>query len=121
VLVGTTSTDGSVSNYGTVVAGLFKSFSGQTASTASGTYVTLFNASSGTIASYLVTVWISADDVNNYQANIIVNTQSGSSTKVSVIVAGNLLQFQMSGYSVQARQNSGGASTISWSAIRISA
>jgi hypothetical protein len=121
LLVGSTSTAGSVGNYGVVLGGYFKSFSGTTASTASGTYVTLFTASAGTISSYLVTVWISADDVNNYQANVIVNTQAGSSTKVSVIVSGNLLQFQMSGYSLQARQNSGGASTISYSAIRISA
>lgn len=119
LLVGSTSTSGSVGNYGLVLGGVFRSFAGQTASTASGTYVTLFTASSGTISSYLVTVWISADDVNNYQANVIVNTQAGSSTKVSVIVAGSLLQFQMSGYDFQARQNSGGASTISWSAIRI--
>jgi hypothetical protein len=120
-LVGTTSTAGSVSNYGLVLGGVFRSFSGQTASTASGTYVTLFTASSGTIACYLVTVWISADDVNNYQANVIVNTQAGSSTKVSVIVAGSLLQFQMSGYALQARQNSGGSAPISYSAMRISA
>jgi hypothetical protein len=120
LLVGTTSTSGSVSNYGTVVGGLFKSFSGVTASTPSGTFVTLFTASSQ-FSGYIVTVYIAANDVNNYQSVVMVNTQAGSSTKVSVIVSSGLLSFQMSGYNLQAAQSSGNASTISYSAIRIAA
>jgi len=120
LLVGTTSTSGSVSNYGTVVGGLFKSFSGVTASTPSGNFVTLFTASSQ-FSGYIVTVYIAANDVNNYQSVVMVNTQAGSSTKVSVIVSSGLLSFQMSGYNLQASQSSGNASTISYSAIRIAA
>jgi hypothetical protein len=118
LLVGATSTIGTVGNYANVLGGVFKSFSGSV-SAATNTYVTLFGASGGTIASYLVTVWVSADDVGNYQANVIVNTQGGTSTKVTTLVAGSLLGFQMSGYNFQATQNSGGTATINYSAIRI--
>jgi len=118
LLVGTTSTSGSVGNYANIVGGVFRSFSGSVVA-ATNTYVTLFGASGGTIASYLVSVWVSADDVVNYQANVIVNTQGGTSTKVTTIVGGNLLAFQMSGYNLQAAQLSGGTATISYSAIRI--
>jgi hypothetical protein len=118
LLVGSTSTAGSVGNTRTVLGGLFRSFAGS-ASAATDTFVTLFAASAGTISSYLVTVWVSADDVGNYQANVIVNTQGGSSTKVTTIVAGSLLAFQMSGYNFQAKQTSGGTATIEYSAIRI--
>jgi hypothetical protein len=121
LLVGTTATTGAVSNYATVVGGLFRSFSGNTGAVASNTYTTLFTASSGTVASYLVTVWLIADDVANYQANVIVNTQGGTSTKVTTIVSGNLLVFQMSGYSLQAAQLSGAAGNIYYSVIRIAA
>jgi hypothetical protein len=120
LLVGATSTSGTVGNYANVLGGLFKSFSGSV-SAATNTYVTLFGASGGTIASYLVSVWVGADDVANYQANVIVNTQGGSSTKVTTIVSGNLLIFQMSGYNLQAAQLSGGTATINYSAIRIGA
>jgi hypothetical protein len=119
-LVGATSTSGTVGNYATVLGGLFRSFSGSV-SAATNTYVTLFGASGGTISSYLVSVWVSADDVVNYQANVIVNTQGGSSTKVTTIVGGSLLLFQMSGYNFQAAQLSGGTATINYSAIRIGA
>ena len=118
-LVGSTSTAGSVGNYATVLAGVFRSFSGTVSSVATNTYTTLFAASTGAISSYLVTVYVSADDVNNYQANVIVNTQGGTSTKVTVIASGSLLEFRMSGYNFQARQNSGGSASISYSAIRI--
>jgi hypothetical protein len=96
---------------------VFKSFVGS-AVAATNTYVTLFTAPSG-FSSYLITVWIGADDVANYQANIIVNTQPNGAVKLNVIVSASLLLFQMSGYNVQCSQLSGGTATINYHAIRI--
>ena len=117
LLVGTTSISGSSSNYQPVIAGAFRSFSGSV-SMATNTYTTLFTAPSA-FGSYMVTVWINADDCINYQANIIVNTQPNGSAKLNVIVSANLFGFQMSGYNVQVAQNSGGTATVNYQAMRI--
>jgi hypothetical protein len=118
LLVGTTSTSGSTSNYSSLLAGVFKSFSGNTSLTPTNTYTTLFT-DTGNFGSYIVTVWIYANDVSNYQSVVIVSTQPGTSTKVNVIVSSGLLAFQMSGYSLQCAQQSGASQTIYYSAIRI--
>jgi hypothetical protein len=118
LLVGTTSTSGSTSNYNPVLAGVFKSFSGNTSVVPTNTYTTLFT-DTGNFGSYIVTVWLYANDVANYQSVLIVSTQPGTSTKVNVLVSSGLLAFQMSGYSLQCAQNSGASQTIYYSATRI--
>jgi hypothetical protein len=119
LLVGTTSTNGSVSNTAEVLGGYFRSIAGSVSATTSA-FTTLFTVPTG-FSSYIVTVNIYADDVANYQSVVIVSTQGGSSTKVNVIVSSGLLAFQMSGYSLQAIQYSGGTQTIYYQAIRIAA
>jgi hypothetical protein len=119
LLVGTTSTAGSVSNYAGVIGGAFKSFGGSV-STTSGTAATLFTAPTG-FSSYLITVWIGADDVNNYQLVASVNTQPGGAAKITTLVSASLLTVSLSGYNVQATQSSGGAATVNYHAVRIAA
>jgi len=117
LLVGTTSTSGSVSNLASVLGGTFKSFAGSVATT-SGTAATLFTAPTA-FSSYLITVWINADDVANYQLVAIVSTQPGGSVKITTIVSASLLAVSVSGYNVQATQTSGAAATVNYHAIRI--
>ena len=117
-LVGTTSTSGSVNNTSIVLGGIFRTISGNTGSVATNTYATLFTVPAG-YSSYIVTVYLYANDVNDYQSVVVVSTQAGPSTKVNVLVSSGLLSFQMSGYSLQAAQQSGATQTIYWQAVRI--
>ncbi len=117
LLVGTTSTSGSVSNTAAILGGVHKSFSGSV-SAATNTYTTLFTVPTA-YGSYIATVFLAAADVNNYQSVVIISTQPSSATKVTTLVSSGLLAFQMSGYSLQATQNSGGSNTIYYEVIRI--
>jgi len=117
LLVGTTSTSGSINNFLPVYAGVFKTAQGSI-STTSGVAATLFTAP-GSFSSYFVTVWINADDVINYQAVLSINTQPNGAVKLNTIVSANLFTFALSGYNVQVTQLSGGSATVNYTATRI--
>jgi len=117
LLVGTTSSSGSISNFQPVYAGAFKTAQGSI-STTSGVAATLFTAP-GSFSSYFVTVWINADDVINYQAVLSINTQPNGAIKLNTIVSANLFTFSLSGYNVQVTQLSGGTATVNYTATRI--
>jgi hypothetical protein len=117
LLVGTTSSSGSISNFIPTYSGVFKTAQGSI-STTSGVATTLFTAP-GSFSSYFVTVWINADDAINYQAVISVNTQPNGSIKLNTIVSANLFTFSLSGYNVQVTQLSGGTATVNYCATRI--
>jgi len=116
LLVGTTSTTGLASNAVIVAGGRFKTVSGSV-SAATATATTLFTAPA-TLAAWLVTINVDAD-TTIYAATYVVNTQGGSSTVATQIFKGASVSISVSGYSVQATQNSGATATIQYSAVRI--
>jgi hypothetical protein len=117
LLVGTTSTNGSIANFAPIYGGVFKTAQGSVSAT-SGVAITLFTAPTS-FSSYLVTVWINADDVVNYQVVASVNTQTGGAAKITTLVSASLLTVSLSGYNVQVTQSSGGTATVNFSATRI--
>jgi hypothetical protein len=116
-MIGTTSTTGSASNDKIVAGGRFRTVSGSVSATTA-TATTLFTAPAG-LGAYLVTVNIDADDVANYGATYVVNTQGNSSTVATLIYKGNLISISVSGSNVRVTQTSGATQTIQYSAVRI--
>lgn len=117
LLVGTTTTAGSVSNGAQLVGGVFKTLSGSV-SAENNTATTLYTIGGG-ITAWLVTVNLSADAAALYSATYLINTQGGASTVATLIFKGTTILISMSGYAVQVTQTSGGTQTVLYTAIRI--
>ena len=120
LLVGTTSSTGSLSNTAPVIAGLFQSFD-DVATFTTGVAKTLFaipNAS----ATYIVTLRRGAvGDAANYEAVSILSANSG--TSVSAVLtdlktAANVL-ISISGTNLQGTQSSGGNASLRWIVTRV--
>jgi hypothetical protein len=121
LLVGTTSSSGSVSNSAQVVGGLFKSFSGSNGGVSSGTSVTLFTLPNNN-ATYMVTAQVAnTGNAGAYSEVAIVCAIAGGSVSLSasIVKQGSLITISVSGANVQASQGSGVNQTISWTATRI--
>ena len=118
LLTGTLSTGGSASNATKTVGGSFSTVNGVSASTATAVAVTLFTVP--TEAVFIVSAFVPAYAAPTlYNAVSIVKVNGGVATVTAISTATNL-SIAMSGLNVQATQLTGGASTISYSAIRIS-
>ena len=118
LLTGTTSTGGSASNATKTVGGSFSTVNGVSASTATAVAVTLFTVP--TEAVFIVSAFVPAYAApTQYNAVSIVKVNGGVATTTALSTGANI-SIAMSGLNVQATQLTGGASTISYSAIRIS-
>jgi hypothetical protein len=118
LLVGTTAAGGSASNSSKSVAGFFSTVNGTTASTASGSAVTMF--ASPTEATFIVSAYIFGTGAPaTYNAVAIVKVSGGVAT-VTTISSSTSMAISVSGLNVQATQTSGAAQVIVYSAIRIS-
>jgi len=118
VLVGTTTTAGSVSNSAELVSGKFISIQG-TQVGASGTFTTVVTLPSLPFATYMVSGGLAgAGDTTNYHNVAIVCTQS-SSTKITNLVTSGLFSISLSGLNVQMAQSSGLAQNITYCITRI--
>jgi hypothetical protein len=118
LLVGTTAAGGSASNSAKSVAGFFSTVNGTTASTASGSAVTMF--ASPNEATFIVSAYIfGTGSPAAYNAVAIVKVSGGVAT-VTTISSSTSMAISVSGLNVQATQTSGSAQVIVYSAIRIS-
>jgi len=117
LLVGTTTTAGSASNFSEVLAGKFVSIQGVQvgANNTATTVVTLPNTS---FATYMVSGGLAAGDTANYHNVSIVSTQS-TSAKITNLVTSTLFFITLSGLSVQMRQSSGLAQNMTYVVTRI--
>ena len=118
LLVGTTSTGGSASNAAKTVGGSFSTVNGVSPSTATAVAVTLFTVPAEAV--FIVSAFVPAYAAPTlYNAVSIVKVNGGVAT-VTALSTGTNISIAVSGLDVQATQLTGGASTISYSAIRIS-
>lgn len=94
-------------------------YKGTTASTASGTPVTLQALPGIGLATYLVSVDLfNVNDSANYNAVSLV-CNNGTSYKITSLQAAGLMTITLSGANVQATQGSGSPNSITYSIIRI--
>jgi hypothetical protein len=118
LLVGTTSTAGSVSNTTKTVGGVFSSINGTTASTASGSAVTLFAAP--TESSYLLSAYLfGAGSASAYHVVAIVKVNGGN-VAITAISSATGISISSSGLNIQATQTSGISQAVSWNVVRLS-
>jgi hypothetical protein len=117
VLVGTTTTTGSASNTTSLIAGLFTTVNNETASTASGTAVTLFTLpSEGT---FMVTAFIFATSAPAAYNAVSMAISSGATARVVSIATATNMTITLSGLNVQATQTSGANQIIIYRALRV--
>jgi hypothetical protein len=120
LLVGTTSSTGSLSNTAPVIAGLFQSFD-DVATFTTGVAQTLF-VIPNTNATYIVTLRRgSVGDAANYEAVSILSTNSGGSVSAVLTdlkTAANVL-ISISGTNLQGTQSSGGNASLRWVVTRV--
>jgi hypothetical protein len=120
LLVGTSSSTGSLSNTAPVIAGLFQSFD-DVATFTTGVAQTLF-VIPNTNATYIVTLRRgSVGDAANYEAVSILSTNSGGSVSAVLTdlkTAANVL-ISISGTNLQGTQSSGGNASLRWVVTRV--
>jgi hypothetical protein len=120
LLVGTSSSTGSLSNTAPVIAGLFQSFD-DVATFTTGVAQTLF-VIPNTNATYIVTLRRgSVGDAANYEAVSILSTNSGGSVSAVLTdlkTAANVL-ISISGTNLQGTQSSGGNASLRWIVTRV--
>jgi hypothetical protein len=120
LLVGTSSSTGSLSNTAPVIAGLFQSFD-DVATFTTGVAQTLF-VIPNTNATYIVTLRRgSVGDAANYEAVSILSTNSGGSVSAVLTdlkTAANVL-ISISGTNLQGTQSSGGSASLRWVVTRV--
>jgi len=118
LLVGTTSTSGSISNNAVISAGKFSSANGSI-SVANATAGTIFTLPGTTLGSYIVTADINSSAPLNYSAVALVTTDGGVA-RLTTLQAATNNTISISGLNVQVTQTSGATNTVLWSVIRLS-
>jgi hypothetical protein len=117
LLVGTTSTNGAVSNTARLVGGRISSFSGALTSLSNGVAYTMFTMTAD-YTTYLVTVSGIASNTA-YSETAIVHLNN-TSVSVTIIADGGSIAISNSGLDVQVTQSSGGTlNDLEWSATRL--
>lgn len=96
-----------------------RTYAGVTASTASGTPVTLQALPTTGLGTYIVSVDLAGvNDAANYNAVAMVCV-NGTNAKITTLVSAGLMTITLSGLNVQATQGSGASNAITYSIIRI--
>jgi hypothetical protein len=117
LLVGTTSTNGAVSNTKRITGGTFSSFNGSLTSLTSGVAYTMFTMTAD-FTTYLVTVSGIASNTA-YSETAIVHLNN-TSVSVTIIADGGSIAISNSGLDVQVTQSSGVTlNDLEWSATRL--
>lgn len=120
-LAGTVSTTGSVSNVDPVVAGVFRTASGNVSATHD-TFTTLFtipNPGGTFLSTWIVSFAVLSDAPTNYNHAVLV-VSNGIAATGTALIAGAQQAFQIAGgLTFQAKQTSGSTQTIQWSAVRL--
>ncbi|PKN71189.1 MAG: hypothetical protein CVU54_01850 [Deltaproteobacteria bacterium HGW-Deltaproteobacteria-12] len=98
-----------------VVFGSLNTASGDTGSIAHNTPTTIITASGNSM--YIVFAYIAAAGSANYTAYAFVLTE-GSDARIAA-GNGSLLTLTISGLNIRVTQNSGGAATVAWKAVKI--
>ena len=119
LLVGTTSTSGSISNTVPVVAGLFKTVSGSSVS-ANANELTIATIPTTINGLYIVSMGINANDPANYSSVSIVTVDGPSTLRITSLQTCSYSTLSVSGMTVRARQNSGASQTIYYTLTRLS-
>ena len=118
LLVGTTSTTGSISNSANVSGGVFSTANGSV-SPASGVATTVATLPNVGVGTFLVTIGLSASAVTTYNAVALIRTSGTNSAQTNLATATSA-SISLSGLAVQVTQNSGATNTVNWSIIRLS-
>jgi hypothetical protein len=118
LLVGTTSTSGSVSNVQTVAGGIFKTVSGST-SVANATATTLATLLNQGQAVYMVTAGIAAAGSPTLYSTVAIVSTQGTATNTTTIQTGTNIVLSMSGLNLQVTQTAGTTYSIAWTILRI--
>ena len=116
LLVGTSSTSGSISNTSEIVGGVFTTVNGSV-SAANNTTVTLATLPSVNNGTWIVTGALIASAVQ-FSCVYIINTQNAS-TQATALVSSGTLSISVTGTLLQAKQTVGTTYTITWTAFRI--
>jgi hypothetical protein len=120
LLVGTTSTAGSVSNDKIISGGIFRTARGSIApGVGSGALTTMFTLPSPSYGTWMVNAQLQAAS-NAYSETAIVHAQNTNFATTTIVNAG-LLNISNSGSAIQVQQNSGAitGTNIIWSVIRL--
>ena len=118
LLLGTTSTSGSVSNVQTVAGGIFKTASGST-SVANATATTLATLLNQGQAVYMVTAGIAAAGSPTLYSTVAIVSTQGTATNTTTIQTGTNIVLSMSGLNLQVTQTAGTTYSIAWTILRI--
>lgn len=99
--------------------GPLATYRGNTASTASGTAVTLATLPNVGFATYMVTATLNnVNDTGHYNAVSMIST-NGTDAKANSVIGAGLMTISLSGLNVQATQSSGAANFIFYSIVRL--
>jgi len=113
--IGTTNPGAKLEVNGTVVSPQFNSFTGDTASIATNTPVTIFTAA--VHGAYLVIVYLTGGQVAYHATALIIN--DGNTQSILNYEHTIYMDILLSGADVQLQQNSGGAQVIHYTVMRI--
>lgn len=98
---------------------IVRTANGVVANVASSTDVLLTALPNLPIATYLVTVCLTAGGAPNWTSNYILNTQQTTSSFAALLAATGGVSISMSGLNLMCRQTSGIVYSITWSLTRI--
>ena len=117
LLVGTTSSDGSISNTVAVVGGNLITNRG-TVSVGNAATVTMFSTTSG-LANYLVSAAVNVGDATNYACAALVLTDGTSTQVVQLRNGANGTSITASGQAIRFTNGAIGTQTVYWSVARM--
>ena len=121
MIVGTTTSAGSLTNTAYVTGGIFSSVNGSLAGCATGTSYTIITLPTTVVRSYLLTVTVpNADQAQVYNTLYFVR-QAGNNTynTVTALVSASGVSVTISSLTISASQSSGATQTITWNLLRI--
>jgi len=118
ILIGATTTAGSVSNSVNVVGGVFTTASGTT-SIPNATATTIFTLPNFGTGVYIVTASIPGANLASLYASTVLITTQATTSVVSPLHSTTAITFTLSGLAVQITQTTGGTYTFSWTVIRL--
>jgi len=116
LLVGTTSSNGSISNASYVVGGIFSTLNGILSSVATATPTTLFAAPSE--STLMVTASVNGASPSDYKVVAVVK-RGGAAVAITTISSATGITITASGTNIQVTQTSGGTQNIYFNVIRL--
>ena len=116
LLVGTTSSNGSISNASYVIGGIFSTLNGILLSVATATPTTLFAAPSE--STLMVTASVNGASPSDYKVVAVVK-RGGAAVAITTISSATSITITASGTNIQVTQTSGGTQNVYFNVIRL--